>query len=63
MIYLKPILPQTAMRVEAFLNIKAMQWNDISTPLLSHKINEFKPLITRIESNNIQDIIDNSKQS
>ena len=61
MIYLKPILPQTTIEVEAFLNVKAMQWDDISTPLLSHKINEFKPLITRIESNKIQAIIDNSK--
>jgi methionyl-tRNA synthetase len=61
--YLKPVLPQTAIQAEAFLNIEAMQWSDISSPLLAHEINKFKPLITRVESDKIQAILDDSKQT
>ena len=53
-IYLKPILPVTAERAEAFLNCGALVWDDIDTPLLNHKINKFKPLLTRIETKDIE---------
>ncbi|OUR70912.1 methionine--tRNA ligase [Methylophaga sp. 41_12_T18] len=61
--YLKPVLPQTAIQAEQFLNIDAMQWSDITTPLLSHDINKFKPLMTRIESDKIAAILEDSKQT
>lgn len=48
MTYLKPILPVTAEKSEAFLNTE-FSWADISKPLLNHSINKFKPLLTRIE--------------
>ncbi|MBX3709800.1 MAG: methionine--tRNA ligase [Gammaproteobacteria bacterium] len=54
MIYLKPVLPQTAEQVEAFLNIAPLQWNDKDTPLLNHIINEFQPLINRIDPKQIE---------
>jgi len=49
MIYLKPVLPQTAKQVEAFLNIAPLMWDDKDTPLTQHTINEFQPLINRID--------------
>jgi len=49
-IYLKPILPATAERVEAFLNIPPMLWEDRNKPLLDHTIEKFKPLMQRIAS-------------
>lgn len=48
MIYLKPVLPQTAWEVEKFLNIKPLQWGDKDYPLTGHNINPFKPLLNRI---------------
>ncbi len=48
-IYLKPVLPETAKNVETFLNISPLLWKDKDSPLLNHKINEFKPLAKRLE--------------
>ena len=53
MTYLKPILPATAEKSEAFLNTE-LTWASISQPLLSHEINKFKPLLTRIEKEQIE---------
>ncbi len=47
--YLKPILPETAIAVENFLNCDALSWKNIHTPLLNHPINQFKPLMQRIQ--------------
>lgn len=61
--YLKPVLPATAEQAEQFLNIEPLTWNELATPLLNHPINKFKPLMTRIESDKIQAIQDESKQT
>lgn len=53
MTYLKPILPATAEKSEAFLNTE-FTWANIDAPLLSHGINKFKPLLTRIEKEQIE---------
>ena len=53
MTYLKPILPATAEKSEAFLNTE-LTWASINQPLLSHGINKFKPLLTRIEKEQIE---------
>ena len=53
MTYLKPILPATAEKSEAFLNTE-LTWASIGQPLLSHEINKFKPLLTRIEKEQIE---------
>lgn len=47
-LYLKPILPITAEKVEHFLNIAPLMWADVATPLLNHHINVFTPLMQRI---------------
>lgn len=60
-IYLKPVLPSMATNVEAFLNVDALQWSDLQTPLLNHEINKFKPLMTRIEQDKIDAMIEDSK--
>lgn len=53
MIYLKPVLPETAKKVETFLNISPLMWSDKNTPLLNHTINEFQPLAQRLEKKQI----------
>jgi methionyl-tRNA synthetase len=53
-IYLKPILPELAKKVEEFLNITPLTWEDHKNILLDHKINQFKPLMQRIEEKDIE---------
>ena len=61
MTYLKPVLPEMAKRSEEFLNIESLDWPDIETPLTSHKINNFKPLMTRIEDEQIDQMVESSR--
>ncbi len=61
MTYLKPVLPEMAKQSEAFLNIDSLNWSDVKSPLTSHQINKFKPLMTRIEDDQIEAMIESSK--
>ena len=61
--YLKPVLPKLAEESEAFLNIKPLIWNDINTPLTNHTINKFKPLMTRVEKDKVDAMIEASKEN
>jgi len=61
--YLKPVMPALAEGSEAFLNCESMDWNNIQTPLLGHEINKFKPLMTRVEKDHIDAIVEASKEA
>ncbi|MFW2372781.1 MAG: methionine--tRNA ligase, partial [Gammaproteobacteria bacterium] len=61
--YLKPILPEMAEKSEAFLNCGELTWDQLDKPLLSHEINKFTPLMTRIEKDQIDSIIEATKAS
>lgn len=56
MIFLKPILPDLAIKTESFL-ISKLTWGTISKPLLNHKINKFTPLYQRISFEKISELI------
>jgi len=60
--YLKPILPRLAEQAEAFLNIESMTWDSQTEPLTGHRINKFKPLMTRVEKERISAMIEDSKE-
>lgn len=60
--FLKPVLPELASKAEAFLNIEPLSWTDASSPLLGHSINKFKPLLTRVETEKVSAMIEESKQ-
>jgi methionyl-tRNA synthetase len=62
MTYLKPVLPATAEKAEAFLNTE-FSWATLATPLLNHNINPFKPLMTRIEKTQLDAITEASKEN
>jgi methionyl-tRNA synthetase len=61
--YLKPVIPKLAEQSEAFLNIDPLQWDSIHHPLLDHRINKFKPLMTRIEKEKVELMINDSKET
>ncbi|MBT5232139.1 MAG: methionine--tRNA ligase subunit beta, partial [Methylococcales bacterium] len=62
MIYLKPILPQMADNVATFLNEPTQQWSDSQTMLLDHAIEPYKPLMTRVDTKQIDAMMDASKE-
>jgi methionyl-tRNA synthetase len=62
MVYLKPILPEMAKATESFLNEK-IDWSTLSSPLLGHKINKFKPLMQRVDQSQIKSMIENNNQA
>ncbi|MES2999024.1 MAG: methionine--tRNA ligase [Pseudomonadota bacterium] len=49
MTYLKPVLPIIAEKVETFLNIDAMTWENRQDFLYNHTISPFTPLLQRIQ--------------
>ena len=63
MIYLTPVIPSVAEDARAFLAEDGWHWDDASTPLLGATLNPFKPLLTRVESAQIDNMVEQSKQS
>jgi methionyl-tRNA synthetase len=61
--YLKPVLPLMAAQVEEFLNSPLSGWIDKMQPLLGHTINEFKPLMTRVDAEKIAAIVADSQEN
>ncbi len=59
--YLKPVLPQTAARAEAFLQCEPLDWQRLEQPLLDHEIAKFKPLLTRIERSTIDAMLESAR--
>lgn len=59
--YLKPVLPKLAEDTERFLDIDPLQWDSITSPLITHQINTFKPLMIRIEKDKVNAMIEASK--
>jgi len=56
-IYLKPILPKLAKEVETFLRVAPLTWSDSSQLLNDHAINDYKHLMTRIESKQVDALV------
>jgi methionyl-tRNA synthetase len=46
---------------ELFLNDK-LSWSSIDSPLINHKINNFKPLLQRVEKDQVDAMVEASKQ-
>lgn len=60
MIYLTPVVPALAERVQAFLN-DSFTWESHQETLLGHSISPFKALLQRIEMDKVNAMIDDSK--
>ncbi len=62
-IFLKPVLPKLTEQSETFLNIAPLSWQDVYTPLTSHKVNKFKPLMTRVDKDKVAAMVEASKEN
>ncbi len=60
--YLKPVLPRLAENSEAFLNIKPLEWSDIDRPLVGHCIDQFKPLMIRVDEQHVEAMLEETAQ-
>jgi methionyl-tRNA synthetase len=61
--YLKPVVPVLAQESELFLNIESQLWPTEFEPLTGHTINQFKPLMTRVDPAKIAAVVEASKES
>ena len=62
MVYLKPVLPELALKTEAFLGVAPLSWKDLDAPLLDHKINAFTAMMSRVDKTRIDAMVEASKE-
>jgi methionyl-tRNA synthetase len=58
MIYLQPVLPEMAARVQHFFQEGAWSWESAATPLLGAKILPYEALATRLDSQAVTGLVD-----
>ena len=61
-VMLKPVMPTLAADAEAFLNLPAQQWSDLSSLLGEHQLNAFKPLLTRVDPTKVDAMVEASRE-
>lgn len=61
-IYLGPVLPSMSEKIAVFLNVDRLNFTDRQTVLTGHAINKFTPLLTRIEMDQINALVEASKE-
>jgi methionyl-tRNA synthetase len=58
-LYLKPVLPELAKSVEAFLNIPELKWTDAGALMPEgHRINKYQHLMARVEEKQLDALFD-----
>ncbi|MBI3222894.1 MAG: methionine--tRNA ligase [Nitrosomonadales bacterium] len=62
-LYLKPVLPELAKKIESFLNIPPLQWSDAQTLLQNHTINTYQHLATRLDPKLIEAMVAANQES
>ncbi|SHL90596.1 methionine--tRNA ligase [Vreelandella subglaciescola] len=62
MVYLAPVVPAMAEQARAFLDLETLDWASRHKVLSHHAINKFKPLMTRIERDKIEAMVEASKE-
>jgi len=61
MTYLAPVLPKTADAAQSFLNSR-LDWNNRAALLENHGIDKFKPLMNRVDMDQIEKMLEASKE-
>jgi len=62
-IYLKPILPRYAAKVEKFVGAGELSFAEVGTVLENHQINKFERLFERIDREQVDMMIEKSKET
>jgi len=61
--WLQPVIPATAHEASIFLNASLDRFDAVNEPLLNHSIERFKPLMQRIEQTQLDQVINESRES
>ena len=62
-LYLKPVLPATIARAEAFLGGAPLAWGDVAATPLGGQVEKFKPLLQRVDKEKVNKMIESSKEA
>ncbi|MEX2480719.1 MAG: methionine--tRNA ligase [Gammaproteobacteria bacterium] len=62
-IYLKPVLPATVAKIEAFLGGANLDWSSLDGRPLGQAIEPFRPLMQRVDRQKVQAMIEASKEA
>ncbi len=62
-IYLKPIVPKYAEKVQRFLDVETLYFADLDTVLEDRRINNFERLFERIEEKQVNAMLEESKET
>jgi methionyl-tRNA synthetase len=63
MVYLSPVIPSVATAAREFLNEDDWAWDSATSPLLGSRINTFTPLLTRVEQQQVDAMVEQSKDT
>jgi len=62
MVYLAPVIPELTDKARDFLNLERLDWASREDVLTDHAINKFKPLLTRVEPERIDKMLEASRE-
>lgn len=62
-IYLAPILPVLSDNARTFLNVETLHFDSRQKNLLGHSINAFSPLMSRVEKDKVDAMVNDSKEN
>ena len=63
MIYLAPVIPALSTNARLLFQESAWDWNSAQKPLLDHGIAKYRPLITRVEQSQVNNMVEQSKDT
>ena len=63
MIYLTPVIPSVAADARAFFGESRWSLDDVATPLLGTRIEKFRPLLTRVDAAQVENMVEQSKDT
>lgn len=62
MVYLTPVLPEMSQTTADFLKIDSMNWASRTQPLENHTIENFKPMMKRVDTDQIEALLESSRE-
>ncbi|MBB3232042.1 methionine--tRNA ligase [Halomonas stenophila] len=62
MVYLAPVVPAMAEGARRFMQLESLDWDSRQELLVDHEVAKFKPLMTRVETDRIDAMIEASKE-
>ncbi|MGI9234520.1 MAG: methionine--tRNA ligase [Woeseiaceae bacterium] len=63
MIYLAPVIPAVAESARKYLNEDNWIWSDAGSPLLAQQLPRFQPLLTRVDAEQVQRMVEQSRET